>query len=137
MANIVDKARKCLSDMIAAYEAEIVLPDAWPAAQGYPLWVEQVWVNYLSSALKYGGQPPHAELGATVQADGMVRFWVRDDGAGLAPEEQDRLFVPFTQLDQARAEGHGRALYRAAHCGQARRPSWSGERWRAGQGKCL
>ena len=69
-----------------------------------------LWVSYLSNAIKYGGQPPRVELGATVQADGMVRFWVRDDGPGLTPEEQARLFIPFTRLDQVRAKGHGLGL---------------------------
>jgi signal transduction histidine kinase len=39
-----------------------------------------------------------------------VRFWVRDNGLGLSPEEQSRLFVPFTKLAQVRAEGHGLGL---------------------------
>jgi len=40
----------------------------------------------------------------------MVRFWVRDNGPGLTPEAQARLFTPFTRLDQVRAEGHGLGL---------------------------
>jgi signal transduction histidine kinase len=39
-----------------------------------------------------------------------VRFWVRDNGAGLSPDDQARLFTPFTQIHQARAEGHGLGL---------------------------
>jgi len=50
------------------------------------------------------------QLGAEAQPDGMVRFWVRDNGHGLSPEEQARLFTPFTRLDQARAKGHGLGL---------------------------
>jgi len=50
------------------------------------------------------------ELGATPQPDRMVRFWVRDNGPGLTPEEQALLFTPFTRLDQARAKGHGLGL---------------------------
>ncbi len=46
----------------------------------------------------------------TTQVDGMVRFWVRDNGPGLTPEDQTRLFVPFTRLDQIRVEGHGLGL---------------------------
>ncbi len=38
---------------------------------------------------------------------GTARFWVRDNGDGIAPDDQARLFVPFTRLDQARAQGHG------------------------------
>jgi signal transduction histidine kinase len=39
-----------------------------------------------------------------------VRFWVRDNGFGLTPEEQERLFTPFERLHQVRAEGHGLGL---------------------------
>jgi two-component system sensor histidine kinase/response regulator len=42
--------------------------------------------------------------------DGMVRFWVKDNGPGIPPEAQARLFTPFTRLDQARARGHGLGL---------------------------
>lgn len=90
--------------------AQIVVPETWPAVRGYGPWVEEVWVNYLSNAFKYGGQPPRAELGATMEADAMVRFWVRDNGPGLTPEEQERLFTPFTRLDQVTAKGHGLGL---------------------------
>lgn len=46
----------------------------------------------------------------SLQAEYEVRFWVRDYGCGLCPEEQDRLFAPFTRLHQVRAEGHGLGL---------------------------
>jgi signal transduction histidine kinase len=110
MAHIVAEAQRRLTHMIEEYQAEIVVPETWPVALGYGPWVEGVWVNYLSNAIKYGGQPPRVELGATVQPDGMVRFWVRDNGPGLAPEEQAQLFTPFTRLDQVRTEGHGLGL---------------------------
>ncbi len=110
MASIVDEALQRLAFMVDQYQAEIVLPDAWPMAMGYGPWVEEVWVNYVSNALKYGGQPPRVEMGAMTQADGTLRFWVRDNGAGLTPEEQARLFTPFTRFDQVRAKGHGLGL---------------------------
>ena len=109
-ANILAEAQQRLIDLIQRSEARIVLPDTWPEAWGHAPWVEEVWMNYLSNAMKYGGQPPHIELGATAQADGRVRFWVRDNGPGLTPEEQVQLFVPFTRLGQARATGHGLGL---------------------------
>jgi signal transduction histidine kinase len=64
----------------------------------------------MSNAIKYGGQPPRVELGADVASDGMIRFWVRDNGDGLTKAEQSRLFVPFTRLSQASVEGHGLGL---------------------------
>ena len=47
---------------------------------------------------------PHAPT------DGMVRLWVRDNGLGLASENQARLFIPFTRLNQARVKGQGLGL---------------------------
>ncbi len=110
MAGVVAEVQGRLASLIEEYQAEIVLPEGWPRALGYGPWVEEVWANYLSNAIKYGGQPPRVELGATEQADGFVRFWVGDNGAGLTPEEQARLFTPFTRLHHVRAEGHGLGL---------------------------
>ena len=110
MAQIVTEARSRLSFMTEEYKAVFTVPEEWPVAMGYPSWVEEIWVNYISNAIKYGGKLPHVELGATVQEDGMIRFWVQDNGPGLTPEEQKKLFVPFTRLDQVRAEGHGLGL---------------------------
>jgi PAS domain S-box-containing protein len=110
MASIVTEAQQRLAFMIEKHQVEIVLPDTWPMAMGYAPWIEAVWVNYISNAIKYGGRPPRVEVGATVQADDRVRFWVRDKGPGIPSEARARLFTPFTRLDQVRANGHGLGL---------------------------
>jgi signal transduction histidine kinase len=97
MANIVAEAQQRLADMIEQSRAEIRAEqlESWPLALGHAAWVEEVWATHLSNAIKYGGQPPHVELGAETQPD------------GLALEDQTRLFTPFTRLDRVRARGHG------------------------------
>jgi signal transduction histidine kinase len=110
MADIVTEACSRLADLTEGYTAEINMPPVWPSAAGYGPWVEEVWTNYISNAIKYGGQPPCVELGATPIGDNQVRFWVRDNGSGLAPEEQARLFTPFERLNQAQIRGHGLGL---------------------------
>jgi signal transduction histidine kinase len=110
MVDIMTEVQQRLVYMIEEHEAEIVLPKSWPVALGHGPWVAEVWTNYLSNAIKYGGQPPRIKLGAMAEGDGMVRFWIRDNGPGLTPEEQSRLFAPFTRLDQVRAKGHGLGL---------------------------
>lgn len=110
MGEVVEEAQYRLVDLIQETEAQISLPGRWPGALGYGPWVEEVWENYLSNALKYGGTPPILQLGATEMEDGMVRFWVRDQGPGLTPEQQEQLFTPFTKLDQVRLTGHGLGL---------------------------
>jgi sensor domain CHASE-containing protein/signal transduction histidine kinase len=109
MAPIAAEAQERLRGMIAQHQGEVIAPDEWPVAIGYGPWVQEVWVNYISNALKYGGQPPRVELGAMVQ-DGKVRFWVRDNGEGLTEEDQENLFTEFTRLHQVRAEGYGLGL---------------------------
>lgn len=110
MAAIVEEALSRLAYLISEYDAEIVVADSWPAALGYAPWVVEVWVNYISNALKYGGNPPRVELGADVLPDGSPRFWVRDNGPGLTAEQQALLFTPFTQLSNGHVEGHGLGL---------------------------
>lgn len=108
--SIVQEVLARLDNMVKESQAQVLVPETWPQAYGYAAWVEEVWVNYLSNALKYGGTPPIVELGATEQGDGYVRFWVRDNGHGLTPEEQSRLFTLFTRLDKVRAKGYGLGL---------------------------
>jgi signal transduction histidine kinase len=112
MAGIVAEALQRTEPLIKECRPEILLPDAsaWPEALGYSPWIEEVWVNYISNALKYGGRPPRLVLGAETEPDGMVRFWIEDNGPGLTPEEQERLFVPFTRLDQVQIKGYGLGL---------------------------
>jgi PAS domain S-box-containing protein len=110
MGRIVSEAQQRLIHMIREYQAELILPANWPEAIGYAPWIEQVWANYISNGIKYGGNPPRLQLGATERSDGLIRFWIRDNGSGLSLEEQARLFVPFTRLDQVRATGHGLGL---------------------------
>jgi PAS domain S-box-containing protein len=110
MFAIVEQAQKRLAFMSKQYRAEFTLPYSWPVAMGYGPWIEEVWANYLSNAIKHGGRPPRIELGFTVQPDGMVRYWIKDNGAGILPEDQARIFTPFAQLGQIRARGHGLGL---------------------------
>jgi signal transduction histidine kinase len=110
MASVVGEVQQRLSYLIGEHQAELVVPATWPDVVGYPPWVEEVWVNYLSNALQYGGQPPHIELGSEVLSGGMVSFFVQDNGPGIPPEDQERLFRPFTKLDQASTKGHGLGL---------------------------
>lgn len=110
MASVVMESIEQLAQVIEAKSPEIMMPARWPSALGYAPWVRQVWVNLMSNALKYGGNPPRLELGTELQSNGMVRFWVRDNGPGIAPEDQSRLFSPFQRLDKDRAKGHGLGL---------------------------
>ncbi len=110
MADIVIQSQRRLALMIEEFQGEIVLPRTWPVAIGYAPWIEEVWANYLSNGLKYGGRPPYLELGYTHQPDDTIRFWIRDNGKGLTPEQQIHIFTEFTRLNEVRIEGYGLGL---------------------------
>ena len=110
MAQIVSSVMFRLNNLIKESQAEISVPENWPVALGYPQWIEEVWVNYLSNALEYGGSPALIELGAGELKGDQVSFWVKDHGPGIPEENLDQLFVEFTQLKNIHQNGNGLGL---------------------------
>lgn len=111
MAAVVAEALGRVENLVQASGARIEHPDTWPVAAGHAPWVAEIWANYLSNAVKYGGTPPLVRLGAdAAPAVGRVRFWVLDNGPGLAPAQQALLFRQFSRVSDTRAKGHGLGL---------------------------
>lgn len=110
MRDIIAEAEARLHDPIKDAGATLSYAADWPTAVGYAPWVEEVWVNYISNAIKYGGKPAFVELGAEPAGVGYVRFWVQDNGLGLSAEQQAKLFMPFTRLQSGHMPGHGLGL---------------------------
>ena len=93
MAAIVAEVLGRIGYLLREHDVDLVVSTPWPSAVGYGPWVEEVWVNYISNAIKYGGDSPRVELGAVQEEDGMVRFFVRDNGKGLTAAQQAQLFI--------------------------------------------
>jgi signal transduction histidine kinase len=110
MESVISEVLARLYYTIMESNAQISVETAWLNSLGYAPWLEEVWANYIGNAIKYGGKPPQITLGAEMQADGMVRYWVRDNGQGLTAEQQAKLFVPFTRLGIDDGRGHGLGL---------------------------
>jgi signal transduction histidine kinase len=110
MAQVVANAKARLNYMIKEKQAQLILPEVWPDAFGYGPWIEEVWANFLSNALKYGGRPPRVELGASARSDGMLLFWTRDNGPGIPPEACTQLFTRGNPLSRLSQSGDGLGL---------------------------
>ena len=110
MKEIMETIRNEFSTRLKQRQIKWSEPEVLPEIIANRLALIRVFRNLSDNALKYGGQPPRVELGATAQSDGVVRFWVRDNGPGLPPEAQARLFTPFTRFDQVSTRGHGLGL---------------------------
>jgi len=111
MGFIVAETLKRIEFMIKEYDAEIIVPPSWPTVYGYGQWLEEVWYNYLTNGLKYGGRPPRLELGYELLDNKMVCFWVKDNGAGFSIEQPEKLFTPLSKLTASDYQtGHGLGL---------------------------
>ncbi|MGA7731134.1 MAG: ATP-binding protein [Chloroflexia bacterium] len=71
--------------------------------------LEQVLVNLLSNANKYSPTASIIVVGATPR-NGQVRVFVRDEGPGISPQEQRRVFDKFYRAAEANHEGTGLGL---------------------------
>jgi signal transduction histidine kinase len=110
MKSIFHEAESQLKGMIKENKARIISPDTWPQATGHAPWVEEVWVNYITNAIKYGGTPPLIEVGADQPSENFVRYWIKDNGNGITKEKQTKLFKKYARLAPEKAHGYGLGL---------------------------
>jgi two-component system phosphate regulon sensor histidine kinase PhoR len=83
--------------------------------------LQQVFYNLVDNAIKYSNSGGHVSIGAEPQLDSM-RIFVRDDGPGIPPDAQERIFERFFRVDRARsreAGGTGLGLSIVKHIIQA------------------
>lgn len=97
---------------IAARKIAVTIAPDLPPAMGHAQWVEEIFANLISNAIKYiGDTNPQPAIFLTATTEGkQVRYAVRDNGVGIAPENQARLFEMFTRLHTVKAEGLGLGL---------------------------
>jgi two-component system sensor histidine kinase/response regulator len=80
----------------------LIQPGITPRVSSDPYRLRQVLLNLAGNAIKFTRQ---GEVLVTVKKDRetlekiVLRFEVQDTGIGIAPQDQQRLFHPFSQLD--------------------------------------
>ena len=73
---------------------ELAVTPGLPALIADETRIKQVLFNLVSNALKYTPEGGRIELGADKDG-GWIRFWVHDNGVGIAPEHAERVFERF------------------------------------------
>ena len=107
---VIEQAQSMLSIEIEESGVEIRLESDQPAVVAEPQRLTEVFQNLISNAVKFMGdqQQPVIEIGARSEGD-WVHCHVRDNGSGIAPEYQDRVFNLFERLE-TRIQGTGVGL---------------------------
>ena len=107
-----------LSGALRSRNANVRVDEPLPAVLGHPATLSQVLMNLLGNGLKF--VPPERTPELRVSAErrnGVVRVWVEDNGIGIAPEHQARIFRVFERLhsaDDYPGTGIGLAIVRKA-----------------------
>jgi signal transduction histidine kinase len=110
---MVEAAFKRFSHLIEANRITITIADNLPDCAGQTQWVEEVFANLISNAIKYMGENnPAPAIAIDGQRTGeVIRYTVKDNGVGIKPEDQSRLFAMFSRLHDVKGvEGLGLGL---------------------------
>ncbi|BDG61995.1 HAMP domain-containing sensor histidine kinase [Caldinitratiruptor microaerophilus] len=70
-----------------------------PAVRADPERLQQVLLNLLGNAVKFTPEGGSIAMGARRDGPAAVSIYVRDTGIGIPPEEQERIFEKFHQVD--------------------------------------
>jgi signal transduction histidine kinase/CheY-like chemotaxis protein len=118
-ADVVECAREVLELAAAGLDptrvsATLVVGDAVPSSLLCdPLRLRQVLGNLVGNAVKYterGSIVVRIDVaGSTVanQRESSLRFEVKDSGIGIAGEDLERIFMPFSQVDDSDSRRYG------------------------------
>lgn len=83
-----------------------------PVVMGHPQWIEEVFANFISNAIKYMGDDnpdPQIHIKWRMHED-KVCLEIADTGVGIKDEDKEHLFEMFTRLHTVKAEGVGLGL---------------------------
>jgi len=105
----------------------IAVEEGAPALWADERAVKQILINLVSNAVKFTPTGGRIDVIGSRAANGDFQILVRDNGPGIPPDKLDKIFSPFSQVDnrfdrQAGGTGLGLALVRGLaelHGGQA------------------
>jgi PAS domain S-box-containing protein len=100
----VTKAQEAHLDR--AHELQVEAPDQLPLVAGDPDKVGRVLINLVDNAVKYSPDGGRVSVGIA-HLGSHVRFSVSDEGLGIPPAEQRRVFEKFYRLDPNMNRGVG------------------------------
>jgi signal transduction histidine kinase len=112
VADVVRRTVEAMeSQLPEPVEIDVDLSPDLGAASADPDRIQQVIVNLLDNAVKYGGSPVRVRVEG---ADGQVRISVADSGPGISADDHERIFEKFYRSDPQHTRapgGTGLGLY--------------------------
>lgn len=108
---VVPMVQHLLTKYQVTLHEEDILDGLWPVYVD-KIRMDQVLVNLISNAVKYGNQRGNIWLSVKEVDNNHLRVYVRDDGIGIAEEQFENIFTPFNRagMEQSGIEGTGAGL---------------------------
>lgn len=89
---------ECLKGVLIPANFEIVVASNFPTIHGNAYRIEQIFQNLIQNAVLYNqNENPKIELGFTEDTN-QFEFYVKDNGVGIKPEYQEKIFNSFVKL---------------------------------------
>jgi PAS domain S-box-containing protein len=101
---VIQDAIEGVERQSSAHRFVVSAPRKLPPVYADPLRLERILYNLLENAVKYS--PQGGEIKVTVKPDKeQLVIGVSDQGVGISPADQAKLFAPFQRLEESRPGG--------------------------------
>ncbi|HOO72040.1 MAG TPA: GAF domain-containing sensor histidine kinase [Spirochaetota bacterium] len=109
---IIDEIRKAIDPVLREKNItlRVLKPLPWVLADRGR--IMQIFENLITNAVKFMGPQPDAciEIGSAGETPELCTFYVRDNGIGIDPSQQEIVFKEFHRLKEIEADGTGIGL---------------------------
>lgn len=96
---VLNPVLDALAGEIKSKQAEVAVQRPLPQVHAHPATLEHILSNLLANALKFVAKNSRPKIRVyTEMRDSFVRLWVEDNGIGISPEHQERIFRVFERL---------------------------------------
>jgi signal transduction histidine kinase len=110
LGEVVREAIETLDAHLRARSVTVHCPLEFPVVHGDRIRLREVFENLIDNAAKYAGDQPDRVVEIATRTDGsQTVFYVKDNGIGIEPQYQGKIFGLFDKLNPA-SEGTGIGL---------------------------
>ncbi|MGB3204142.1 MAG: ATP-binding protein, partial [Crinalium sp.] len=111
LINVADLLKEVIELLSPPPQASIIVGPKMPTLPGEKVPLQQVFMNLINNAIKYAGKPDVLVQVNVCEYEKYYEFSVADNGQGIAPEYQEKIWGIFQRLEaRDKIEGAGIGL---------------------------